>query len=720
MTRPVSSAAMSGGLRVGFHGVRGSTPCEGPQYARYGGHSSCVSVEARRPAADRVRSRHRSATRTATQLGAGEFHGPCCSPTCTGTTCRACRSSRRCTTRRRRSTSTVRGRPTGRSARCSRSSCARRSSRSDPTASAPTCASTTPATTTSRSASPRCGRASSATSGSTLGFRVEWGGRSVAYVPDHGPGCCPDDPDDYVPARHPRAVRRRRPADPRRAAHARGVRAEAALGSLDRRLRRARRTRVRREAARAVPPRPGARRRRARRIAVADGRSLRRARRSRGHRGLRRPRDRPRGPVDDRAAPHAQPRARDHADGRRSLRDRHHRSSPRSHDGEPVGMACNSFTSVSLDPPLVLFCAAKSSTTWPRIQAAGKWAANILGEDDEEVCRLFAQKDADRFAHMTFRPGRERRADPRPRARVLRLRDRGRARRRRPRDRRRPRAGARLPVRRQAAALLPRRVRPVRELGRRGWVRSRSARASSSRSRSSWPPSPKLGDRDASSRRWRTRRTRAPRRSPRSCVPAVELVLALALLVVRRSAAARHALAAACCSSSPSCWCGPRRGDVPCPCFGGGAPASRRPGRGRPQRRAARPRRARDRVDDGATVARDARLGRDPRRGDRRRRVGRAVTGAGAPQPLRRRRSSSAVAALKPVVASTTASAGLDQHEDPADQVDADREGGARDDEQSAVASRSSAAHVGDAATGRARERRGAARRRRGTPRGTR
>jgi 3-hydroxy-9,10-secoandrosta-1,3,5(10)-triene-9,17-dione monooxygenase reductase component len=75
-------------------------------------------------------------------------------------------------------------------------------------------------------------------------------------------------------------------------------------------------------------------------------------------------------------------------------------------DGEtPVGMACNSFTSVSLEPPLVLFCAAKSSTTWPRIQAVGKWAANILGEDDEEVCRLFAQKDADRFAHMTFRPG---------------------------------------------------------------------------------------------------------------------------------------------------------------------------------------------------------------------------------------------------------------------------------------------------------------------------
>ena len=76
-------------------------------------------------------------------------------------------------------------------------------------------------------------------------------------------------------------------------------------------------------------------------------------------------------------------------------------------DGEePVGMACNSFTSVSLEPQLVLFCAAKSSTTWPRIQAAEKWAANILAEDAEEVCRLFAQKGADRFARVAYTIGR--------------------------------------------------------------------------------------------------------------------------------------------------------------------------------------------------------------------------------------------------------------------------------------------------------------------------
>ena len=73
---------------------------------------------------------------------------------------------------------------------------------------------------------------------------------------------------------------------------------------------------------------------------------------------------------------------------------------------EPVGMAANSFTSVSLDPPLVLFCAAKSSSTWPRIETSGNWAANILDDDGEEVCRLFAQKGADRFARIAYTPGR--------------------------------------------------------------------------------------------------------------------------------------------------------------------------------------------------------------------------------------------------------------------------------------------------------------------------
>ena len=71
-------------------------------------------------------------------------------------------------------------------------------------------------------------------------------------------------------------------------------------------------------------------------------------------------------------------------------------------DGEPVGLAANSFTSVSLDPPLVLFCAAKSSTTWPSIQKAGVFCVNILSDTQEDVSRLFAAKGADRFQALGY------------------------------------------------------------------------------------------------------------------------------------------------------------------------------------------------------------------------------------------------------------------------------------------------------------------------------
>jgi 3-hydroxy-9,10-secoandrosta-1,3,5(10)-triene-9,17-dione monooxygenase reductase component len=71
----------------------------------------------------------------------------------------------------------------------------------------------------------------------------------------------------------------------------------------------------------------------------------------------------------------------------------------------PVGMAVNSFTSVSLDPPLVLFCAAHSSATWPSIRDAGAFTVNILGRGDDELCRRFARKDVDRFADIAHQLG---------------------------------------------------------------------------------------------------------------------------------------------------------------------------------------------------------------------------------------------------------------------------------------------------------------------------
>jgi 3-hydroxy-9,10-secoandrosta-1,3,5(10)-triene-9,17-dione monooxygenase reductase component len=68
------------------------------------------------------------------------------------------------------------------------------------------------------------------------------------------------------------------------------------------------------------------------------------------------------------------------------------------HAGERVGMAVNSFTAVSLSPPLMLFCAAHTSRTWPRIREAGVFGVSILGEGQGRLCRQFAARHQDRFA----------------------------------------------------------------------------------------------------------------------------------------------------------------------------------------------------------------------------------------------------------------------------------------------------------------------------------
>jgi flavin reductase (DIM6/NTAB) family NADH-FMN oxidoreductase RutF/DNA-binding IclR family transcriptional regulator len=68
----------------------------------------------------------------------------------------------------------------------------------------------------------------------------------------------------------------------------------------------------------------------------------------------------------------------------------------------PCGMVVGSFTSVSLDPPLIAFYPAKSSTSWPKIETAGAFCVNILGADQEEVCRTFSAKAGDKFAKVPF------------------------------------------------------------------------------------------------------------------------------------------------------------------------------------------------------------------------------------------------------------------------------------------------------------------------------
>lgn len=71
-------------------------------------------------------------------------------------------------------------------------------------------------------------------------------------------------------------------------------------------------------------------------------------------------------------------------------------------DGAPSGMACNSFTSVSLDPPLVGFFPAVTSSTWPGIRAAGRFCVNVLASHHEKVSRTFAARGIDRFAQVPW------------------------------------------------------------------------------------------------------------------------------------------------------------------------------------------------------------------------------------------------------------------------------------------------------------------------------
>ncbi len=69
--------------------------------------------------------------------------------------------------------------------------------------------------------------------------------------------------------------------------------------------------------------------------------------------------------------------------------------------GQPVGMVVGTFTSVSLDPPLVGFLPDKSSSTWPLIEAAGHFAVNVLASDQTALCRQLAGK-GDKFADVEF------------------------------------------------------------------------------------------------------------------------------------------------------------------------------------------------------------------------------------------------------------------------------------------------------------------------------
>jgi flavin reductase (DIM6/NTAB) family NADH-FMN oxidoreductase RutF len=69
----------------------------------------------------------------------------------------------------------------------------------------------------------------------------------------------------------------------------------------------------------------------------------------------------------------------------------------------PLGFTCQSFASLSLDPPLVSFAPARSSTTWPQIREVGAFCVNVLAAGHEELSAGFARSGVDKFAGVDWR-----------------------------------------------------------------------------------------------------------------------------------------------------------------------------------------------------------------------------------------------------------------------------------------------------------------------------
>lgn len=70
--------------------------------------------------------------------------------------------------------------------------------------------------------------------------------------------------------------------------------------------------------------------------------------------------------------------------------------------GSPVGMVVGTFTSVSLDPPLVGFLPDKRSSSWPMIEAAGHFCVNVLARDQLDLCKQLAKSGPDKFTDVEF------------------------------------------------------------------------------------------------------------------------------------------------------------------------------------------------------------------------------------------------------------------------------------------------------------------------------
>jgi len=73
-------------------------------------------------------------------------------------------------------------------------------------------------------------------------------------------------------------------------------------------------------------------------------------------------------------------------------------------DDGPIGFTCQSFSSLSLDPPLVAFAPARTSRTWPQLREIGRFCVNVLAEGQDDVSQNFARSVAEKFDGVPWQP----------------------------------------------------------------------------------------------------------------------------------------------------------------------------------------------------------------------------------------------------------------------------------------------------------------------------
>jgi 3-hydroxy-9,10-secoandrosta-1,3,5(10)-triene-9,17-dione monooxygenase reductase component len=73
-------------------------------------------------------------------------------------------------------------------------------------------------------------------------------------------------------------------------------------------------------------------------------------------------------------------------------------------DDGPLGFTCQSFSSLSLDPPLIAFAPSRTSQTWPRLRDLGRFCVNVLAEGQDDVSQNFARSGADKFTGVAWTP----------------------------------------------------------------------------------------------------------------------------------------------------------------------------------------------------------------------------------------------------------------------------------------------------------------------------